>query len=215
MNLQDFYLFSDLDSDAAKNISAKVKKNRYKSGNIIFYKGDSSQNIHILMDGSVKLYKYNSFNEEVVLHYLKSQSLIGEMATFENIPYPANCMAEGDVEIWSINKDDFLAILSNNPDLTLKIISSMSKKIKILEKSIDLNISKNSTQRVAALILENKKIFEELSRVKIASKLNMKPETLSRTMKKLKESNIIEIEKKVIHILDKKALNQILSESLT
>ena len=211
MNLQDFYLFSNLDSDAAQNINIKVKKHKYKSGNIIFYSGDSSHNIHMLVHGNVKLYKYNSFNEEVVLHYLSAQTLIGEMATFESIPYPANCMAETNVEIWSIDKDDLLSILSENPNLTLKIISSMSKKIKILEKSIDLNITKNSTQRVVSLILENKQIFEELSRLKIASKLNMKPETLSRTIKKLKDSKFIEIEKKVINILDKKALENILT----
>ncbi len=212
MNLQDFYLFSNLDPTTTQSISKKVKKRKYKRGNIIFYRGDSSDNIHMLVDGTVKLYKYNSVNEEIVLHYLSSQSLIGEMATFEGIPYPANCMAENDVEIYSISKDDLLLSLKDNPNIAIDIIASLSKKIKILERSIDLNISKNSTQRVVTLILQNKNIFEELSRVKIASMLNMKQETLSRVIKKLKDSDFIKIEKKSIHITNKKALDEILAQ---
>lgn len=213
MDLQSFYLFSNLDSTTAKKIAIKVKKNKYKRGNIIFYSGDSSHNIHMLVDGNVKLYKYNAVNEEVVLHYLSAQTLIGEMATFEEIPYPANCMAESDVEIWSVERDDLLIALRDDPNIALKIMSSMSKKIKILERTIDLNISKDSTQRVVALILQDKKIFEELSRIKIASKLNMKQETLSRTIKKLKDSGFINIDKKVIHVTNKTALEEILTKS--
>jgi len=154
------------------------------------------------------MYKYNSNDEEILLHYFNAESLIGEMATFEDIPYPANCMAESDVTIWSIKKDDFILALHNNPNLALKIIFSMSTKIKILEQSIDLNISKNSMQRVVSLILYNKEIFEQRSRIKIASMLNMKQETLSRVIKKLKDSHAIAIKNKVITILNQEVLEK-------
>lgn len=208
MKLQNFYLFSNVDTQSLQNISKNIIENKFSHGNIIFYKGDSSENLHLLVKGSVKMYKYNSNDEEIVLHYLNAESLIGEMATFEDIPYPANCMAESDVTIWTIKKDDFIVALHNNPNLALKIIFSMSTKIKILEQSIDLNISKNSMQRVVSLILNNKEIFEQRSRIKIASMLNMKQETLSRMMKKLKDSHAIDIKNKVITILNKEVLEK-------
>jgi len=208
MKLQNFYLFSNVDTQSLQNISRNIIEKKFSHGNIIFYKGDSSENLHLLVKGSVKMYKYNSNDEEILLHYFNAESLIGEMATFEDIPYPANCMAESDVTIWSIKKDDFILALHNNPNLALKIIFSMSTKIKILEQSIDLNISKNSMQRVVSLILNNKEIFEQRSRIKIASMLNMKQETLSRVIKKLKDSHAIAIKNKVITILNQEVLEK-------
>ncbi|NCO02265.1 MAG: Crp/Fnr family transcriptional regulator [Epsilonproteobacteria bacterium] len=208
MKLQNFYLFSNVDTQSLQNISRNIIEKKFSHGNIIFYKGDSSENLHLLVKGSVKMYKYNSNDEEILLHYFNAESLIGEMATFEDIPYPANCMAESDVTIWSIKKDDFILALHNNPNLALKIIFSMSTKIKILEQSIDLNISKNSMQRVVSLILYNKEIFEQRSRIKIASMLNMKQETLSRVIKKLKDSHAIAIKNKVITILNQEVLEK-------
>jgi len=208
MKLQNFYLFSNVDTQSLQNISRNIIEKKFSHGNIIFYKGDSSENLHLLVKGSVKMYKYNSNDEEILLHYFNDESLIGEMATFEDIPYPANCMAESDVTIWSIKKDDFILALHNNPNLALKIIFSMSTKIKILEQSIDLNISKNSMQRVVSLILYNKEIFEQRSRIKIASMLNMKQETLSRVIKKLKDSHAIAIKNKVITILNQEVLEK-------
>jgi len=208
MKLQNFYLFSNVDTKSLQNISKNIIEKKFSHGNIIFYKGDSSENLHLLVKGSVKMYKYNSNDEEILLHSFNAESLIGEMATFEDIPYPANCMAESDVTIWSIKKDDFIVALHNNPNLALKIIFSMSTKIKILEQSIDLNISKNSMQRVVSLILNNKEIFEQRSRIKIASMLNMKQETLSRMIKKLKDSHAIDIKNKVITILNQEVLEK-------
>lgn len=213
MDIRDFYLFTGLDEQLAQTLSKKITKKTFHKNNVVFYKGDSSDKLHMLVDGDVKLYKYNLNNEEIVLHYLSAQTLIGEMATFENIPYPANCMAENDVEIWTLPQSDFIEALHDKPELALKIITSMGRKIKILERSIDLNISKNSMQRVVTLILQNKRIFEEMPRLKIAAMLNMKQETLSRIMKKLKDEENISIEKKVITILDKTALEKILDES--
>ena len=158
---------------------------RYDKGCIIFYSGESSQYLHILVRGTVKLYKHNANADELVLHYFKNQSLLGEMATFEGINYPANAIAETLCEIWTIKKEDFVLLLESNAALGLQIITSMGMKIKMLENSIDLNISKNSMQRVASLLLNSLEMFAEHSRIKISAILNMTPETLSRRIQTL------------------------------
>jgi len=210
MKIRDFYIFRDLSGDLVKSLESKIMKHKYEKGSIIFYSGDSSQNLHILIKGMVKLYKHNSHSEELVLHYFKNQSLLGEMATFEDIPYPANAIAETSCEIWTIKKEDFVALLEATPHLALQIITSMGMKIKMLENSIDLNISKNSMQRVASLMLNTIEIFDELSRVKISGILNMTPETLSRRIQILKQDKAIEVFGKKIIVNDRTLLKKYL-----
>jgi CRP-like cAMP-binding protein len=208
MNVKDFYMFRDLSGDLTNILESKIMKHKYEKGSIIFYSGDSSQNLRILAKGMVKLYKHNSNGEELVLHYFKNQSLLGEMATFEDIPYPANAIAETSCDIWTIKKEDFIALLEATPKLALQIITSMGMKIKMLENSIDLNISKNSMQRVASLMLNTIEIFDELSRIKISAILNMTPETLSRRIQLLRQEGAIEVVGKKIIIQDRTLLKK-------
>jgi CRP-like cAMP-binding protein len=210
MNVKDFYMFRDLSGDLLMVLESKIMKRKYEEGSIIFYSGDSSEYLHILAKGMVKLYKHNSNGEELVLHYFKNQSLLGEMATFENIPYPANAIAETSCDIWTIKKEDFIALLEKTPQLALQIITSMGLKIKMLENSIDLNISKNSMQRVASLMLNTIEIFDELSRIKISAILNMTPETLSRRIQILRQEGAIEVSGKKIIIKDRTLLKKYL-----
>jgi CRP/FNR family transcriptional regulator len=211
MNVKEFYIFKDLSAELAKVLEVKISKRRYEKGSIIFYSGECSQNLHMLNKGMVKLYKHNSHDEELVLHYFKNQSLLGEMATFQEIPYPANAVAETSCEIWTIKKEDFVALLEATPHMALEIITSMGLKIKMLENSIDLNISKNSMQRVVSLILNNIEIFGELSRVKISGILNMTPETLSRRIQVLKQEGAIEVSGKKIIVLERALLKKYLN----
>jgi CRP/FNR family transcriptional regulator len=84
----------------------------------------------------------------------------------------------------------------------------MGMKIKMLENSIDLNISKNSMQRVASLMLNTIEIFDELSRIKISAILNMTPETLSRRIQLLRQEGAIEVVGKKIIIQDRTLLKK-------
>jgi CRP/FNR family transcriptional regulator len=199
-------MFKNLSADFIKILESKIIQHKYDKDCIIFYSGESSQNLHMLVRGTVRLYKHNANGEELVLHYFKNQSLIGEMATFEGMLYPANAVAETHCEIWTIKKEDFTLLLESNAALGLQIITSMGMKIKMLENSIDLNISKNSMQRVASLLLNSLGMFKEHSRIKISGILNMTPETLSRRIQILSKDGAIELHGREISIKDREKL---------
>jgi CRP-like cAMP-binding protein len=210
MKIDQFYLFTKLSSDSLKQLEMKIFKIHYKRDSIIFYHGDNSDHLHMLVGGMVKIYKHNQKNSELIIKYFEAPALIGEMATFEKIPFPASCSAQSDVEMWKLKRDDFVELLKENPSLSMEIISSMSKKIKNLERNIESNLTKNATQRVVATILETPLLFENISNMKIASMLNMKPETLSRVLKKLKDLKLIEINHSKIVVIDMQKLRSIL-----
>ncbi|DAB29453.1 MAG TPA: hypothetical protein CFH84_09425 [Sulfurimonas sp. UBA12504] len=103
-----------------------------------------------------------------------------------------------------------MLLLESNAALGLQIITSMGMKIKMLENSIDLNISKNSMQRVASLLLNSLEMFAEHSRIKISAILNMTPETLSRRIQTLSKDGAIELQGKEITIKNREKLQKYL-----
>jgi CRP/FNR family transcriptional regulator len=138
-----------------------------------------------------------------VLKYFHENELIGEVANFEEIPYPATAKAYSNIEILKIDFVKLKAIIIQNPSLSFNIQTSLIKKIKNLENIISTNLVLDSKERVAKYIYNHLDTFFITKNIEIAEILGVSPETLSRILKFFKDHDIIDIKTKKI---DKEAL---------
>ncbi|AXH14075.1 Crp/Fnr family transcriptional regulator [Malaciobacter mytili] len=199
MNLEDIYFFKNLDEKILENIKEYSTIIKYSKENIIFYEGDDSKYLHLLVKGIVKLYKSGSNNKEIVMKYFYDNELIAELSNFEQIPYPATALAYTDCEILKIDFEKFRKIIYSNEELALKIQASLIKKIKNLERIISSQLVLDTHQRVAKYIVENKDDFFKTKNILIAQLLNITPETLSRVLRNFKDNGYINIKNKSIN----------------
>jgi CRP/FNR family transcriptional regulator len=200
-----FENFNDDDIKYIKKISVikKISKNH-----ILFYKGDESKNLIILLDGTVKIYKNNQKGNEVVLRVINATSFVAQLANIENMPYPSSCATIGDSIILAIDFKKFEDKFLIDPKLSLLFIKSLTKMAMKLEKSISTNLTLDSTSKVAKHIYESAPLECPLNHKISASMLNITPETYSRVVRKFKDENIIdEVSGKFI-ILDSEKLQK-------
>lgn len=202
IDFDDFYFFNFLEKDDLKKLKDISIKKTFSKGEILFYKGDESKYLHYLVKGVVKLYTYDSKDNEVIIHNLMAPCLIAEIANYEDSLFPANCVFETNSEVILINYDKFKSDFLLKPEISMFFIKSLTKKIKALESFMNYNISSNSMEKIAKFLYENENILMNLKQVKIAQLLNVTPETFSRKLANLKEEKIIENKKGFITILD-------------
>lgn len=191
--LKNIDMFSFLSEDEFNQLADITLLQTFNEDNILFYEGDEPDYFYLLLEGELKLYKTGLKSQEIVLHYFNKPSLIAEMATLENLKFPATCVVMKDKTIVGmIEKKSFFQMLENNSDLSLHIIKSLTKKIKNLEVSISRNLIFDATTKVCSILKENPTIFQKEKNIQIANLLNMAPETLSRTLTKLKKLEILD-----------------------
>ncbi|MCF6173342.1 MAG: Crp/Fnr family transcriptional regulator [Campylobacteraceae bacterium] len=198
-----FQNFSDDDLEYLKKISV-IKK--FEKGRIIFFKGDDSVYLHVLLQGSLKIYKNNIKGNEIVLKILHKSSLVAELANLEHIPYPSNCASITDSKVLLIDFKKFEKYFLNNPKFLLMFVKSLTKTILMLENTISFNLTLDSTSKVAKHILETLSSKPNMNHKITASILNMTPETYSRVIRKFKNENLIKEEEGQIEILNEKKL---------
>ena len=198
-----FSFLEEKDLDKLKDIS--IKKT-YKKDEILFYKGDESKYLYLLVSGIAKLYTHDFKDNEVVIHNLIGPALIAEIMNYEEMDFLANCAFETDAEVILIDYKKFKEEFLQKPEISMFFIKSLTKKIKFLQNFIDYNVSLNSMEKIAKFLYENEELLKNLKQVKIAQILNITPETFSRQLAKLKKENIIENEKGYIKILDYKKI---------
>ncbi len=196
--LKSIVLFEDLDDKTLDKIADFTLVSKRLKDNIIFYEGDEPEYLHLLLSGVIKLYKTTSNDKNIVLKYFQQGELIGELANFEDIPYPATAYAFTDVEFLKISFESLKEVIYEQPELSFKIQSSLIKKIKTLESVISHDLVLDAKERVAKFIHDQTEMFFDAKNIEIAEILNMTPETYSRILKKFKSEELIDLKAKNI-----------------
>ncbi len=199
VKLKNIDMFSNLDDATIKKIGSFTTEHNIAKNNIVFYEGDESKYLYLLVKGAIKLYKTSSHHKEIVLKYFHDNELIGEVANFEHIPYPATAKAYTDIEILKIDFEKLKKIIYSSPELSFIIQTSLIKKIKNLETIISTNLVLDSKERVAKYIYNHPVDFFTTKNILIAEILSVSPETLSRILKFFKDSDIIDVKAKKIN----------------
>jgi CRP/FNR family transcriptional regulator len=202
--------FTNLNEDDIEKLKKISTIKKYNSKEILFFEGEEPKYLHVLLDGVLRLYKTNHKGNQISLHQFLPVSLVAELANFENIPYPATAEFVSRGEVMKIDYKKLEEGFFKNPELSLKIIKSLSGKLKIMSQVVTDEIILTSEAKIAKFLVENAELFDKLKNTQIASILNLTPETLSRTLSKFKTQNFIEIdEKHNVNILETEQLREL------
>ena len=190
--------------DYLELLSSVEKLKKFQKNSILFYEGEEAKNFFILLKGKIRIYKSTSSDKEITLHYFNPPNFIAEMPAFKfkKLNYPANAIFEEDGEILEIDFINFQNLCSENKEFNFLLISSLFDKIKILEKKLSQNALDLRT-RLLKYLLENEKKLDTISQKQIAIDLNVRAQSLSRVLKELKISELIDTKKGKIEILNK------------
>jgi CRP/FNR family transcriptional regulator len=204
--LKEICLFGSLDDKQLDELAKISTIKKLSPGNIIFYEGDEAKNLYFLIDGLVKLYKYNANNQISILNYYHTPSILGESATLQKTLHETNAECDTKSTVLTVPFEKFEEKFLKDPEVALGIIMQLVAKLKGL---MNVKLQHTSTQKVAQLIYENSELFTKLKKYKIAEILNMTPETLSRTLKKIQKDKIIKYTTTSLEILDRQALGEL------
>jgi len=208
--LKSIPIFQLLNEDELLTLQSISDLQSLKNGNILFYEGDSSDILHIVLQGKISVYKVNAKNKEIVLKEFLPYSFIAEVSNYNHINFPASAKAIGNATVLRINYKEFEETFLYHPDIAPTIIKSMANKVLSLEKVISSNLVLDATQRVAKFICENEQCFLNAKHHQMAQNLNITPVTFSRILKKFKEDSLL-IELQNSYIIDKEALKKLFS----
>jgi len=203
--LQSIPIFSKITSDELKQLKQISTLKKYVKNQIIFYEGDESFNLHILIDGKIDIFKTDTKGKEIILKQFLPFSFIAEVSNYNHIKFPASAKAFEDSIVLIINYKKFETSLLYHPSIASNIIESISNKVLTLEKLISENMIMDATQRIAKFIYENEEQFLNNKHHIIANKLNITAVTFSRILKKFREKGLISLNN---HILDKNLLKK-------
>lgn len=205
-------LFQALTPDHLERIAANTKEVRLDKGSCLFRKGDRAVGFHVVVFGQIKLCINSPQGTEKVVEIIGPRQSFGEAVMFLDRPYPVTAEALADALVLNVAKESVDQLLGEDPTFARAMLAGLSVRLHSLLHDVESYSMRSSTQRVIGYLLqqcpeevESETVAEvalPTSKLIIASRLNLTPETLSRVFSDLSRHGLIEVKGRTILIPD-------------
>jgi len=207
-------LFSGLTDEDLSELIAICRTQSAAKGEVLFSQGDTAQGFFIVATGKVKIYKLSPDGKERILHIIQPGGNFAEAAIFGDGLYPAFAEPLVPSELLFFPRDQFLRLLHERAGLAINMIGGLSRFLRLFATQIEELTFKDVPARLARYILnlaeeQGEEVCLPISKTQLASNLGTVSETLSRSLRKMSDEDLIEVQGKIIRILDEDRLEEL------
>src|SRR5437667_6841599 len=179
---------ADIVAIASFTISRHLDKGEY-----LFREGDRSEGFYVVQKGAINVHRVSAAGKEQVIHLFRPIESFAEATLATEGGYPADARATEPTTVLLVPKRDFVDLLRKRPELSLRMLGSMSQHLRVIVGLLDDLTLKDMETRVANWLLKrcsrpigNREVEIKLDRTKrvLATELGATSYPLSRTLAK-------------------------------
>lgn len=214
--VREIPLFSELRADDLLTIIGTSALVHAPKGTLLFQEGETYRGFYVVVEGGVKIYKLTPDGKETMLHAIGRFQPLGEIPMFVGGGYPAHAETLSDSTLLLVHREGFLEQLRANPDLALRMLAGLAKRLKEMGAKLEKLMSLDVRTRLVRWLLDevarqNPTSVEPVitlpgTKSLLAAQLGTVLETLSRTFRKLEAEGLVKVSGRRIHIRDLAAL---------
>ncbi len=214
-------MFMDLDAHILDEFVKGCHLQKLAKGSYLFHEGEAANGFFVVHSGAVNVHRVTEDGREQVIRVFYPGESLGEVVIVGDKSYPASAKTTEDSQVILIPTAFFREQTSNNPDLALRILASMSLHLRYLIETVEGLKLKQAESRVVQWLLRQleglavpssgiPEITLPLAKHLLASQLGITSETLSRVFARLREQELIAIDGKRIRFLQPGSLRDYL-----
>lgn len=208
--LANLPMFIEMNSPELDRIASGTVPIYVEKGQSVFQCGDPCTGFHVVVYGSVKLGFTSPQGVEKVVEIIRPGQSFGEALMFLEKPYIVFAQALADSMLLHVSKSAVFEELGRDPSFARRMLSGLSRRLHGLVRDVEAYTLRSGSERVIGYLLRDIPDGSEgmvevtLSPGKsvIASRLNMTPEHFSRILHDLNANALIEVEGRVVRVLD-------------
>lgn len=204
-----FPVFSGLDDEQLERLVAHAAVAVIPKKALFFSEDKSSQGMHVLLSGKVKLFKLSEDGKEQTIFVFGPGEPFCLCSVFSDGRLPANLSALEDSRVLIIDPVDMERLVRDDPSILLGMLRLMSRRLKDAMEMIDSLSLKQVPSRLAAYFLTRSvdgRVDLDISYRELAKIIGVTPEALSRSLKRMSEERLIDCEGTRITLLDRERL---------
>lgn len=177
-------------------------RRRLGPGRILFHEGDAADFAYEVASGMLKLTKLTIEGNLLILDFVGPGEMIG--LTPEGVRFPYSAQAVGEAGVHPIARGTLLQRIAQQADAAERLLGIVGRKEQAMHDHLLLLSTRHPAARLAAFLMQTarrqspdaaapRQVALPMARRDIADHLAMAPETVSRLMRRLRESRVINV----------------------
>src|SRR5690606_6579443 len=127
--LKRIELFKGLSENKLDVITQKIEVENHKTGAMIFNENNIRQNLYIIYDGEVELFKRTTYGVEKRLSIFSKYDFLGEGALMDDSPHSTSARTTINTTTFALSRDKFKELIVEQSDIALDILSRIARVI--------------------------------------------------------------------------------------
>lgn len=203
-------IFNHLTVEQMAEVQSLILTKSFKKGESIYQPNTKADALYVISKGRVRIYRISEDGKEQLIRILNPGDFTGELTLFNESVHDAFASAMMDTNICMIMKLDLQALLNHYPQISMKLLAELSKRLSESEVQTTRVSTQKVETRLAIYLAEcmdpssnTNVITLGMSKKDLASYLGTSPETISRKLFEFEEAGYIrQISNQEIEIID-------------
>lgn len=212
-------LFGTVSQEAAQSLIGSQPVSVHRKGETLFRQGEPANSFFVVLGGWVKLYRITPDGNEAVVGVFRRGETFAEAAMFLGGRYPVSAEVVTDARLVRVDGELLRRRIKADPELALSMLASASYHLKALVEQIEHIKLLSAPQRLADFLLRLSPVREGSTTIElpyekalIANRLGMQPESLSRSLAKLRPLGV-SVDREHVSIVDVAVLAKFVESS--
>lgn len=192
-------LFRHLPADDLNALRQHTTETSYPSGYVFYRPGDAGSALFLLKEGAVHLYHLSPDGRKLIMATLQPGACFGETLLLGQHRHFAEAVSP--TRVYSISRHDIEHLASQRPGVALALFYSVEQRLSQVETQLINTTFKSTLARLATLLLQlahaqareqGQLVVTGLTHEELAEHLGVYRETVSATLRELKDLGAIE-----------------------
>ncbi len=204
--------FEQLDAEVVRAIARSGQLRRHTSGELIFGEKEPCAGLFVLLAGHVELCKHSLQGQKSIVAIMDPRMMFNEVATLDGGPNPATAIAADEVTVWVAGAGVVRDLILRYPVLGLSLLRVLARRNRLLTLSFEDLSFRSVGARSARLLL---RLSEDGAHAidrrqhpnyQLAALVSTVPEAFSRSLRLLRERELVACTPGEIAVLNVAAL---------
>lgn len=199
-DLRRIHLFGDLDDADLDAVIAASRSIDLEDGRWLYQQGDPASHYYLVRHGQVALFRQTEDGREAIIAFVGGdESFAEEMLVFDNPVHDLNAKAVGRCSVIAFDAEPLRGQVRRSTALCIKLAATLHRRQQMLFDQVERLALHDATERVMAYFLDQvgnasgtQQVRLSIPKSTLAAHLSIQPETLSRSLSRLKQCQFLE-----------------------
>ncbi len=221
--LREFPVLNGIAAEHLVDLESGSQVLVFRRGQSIYLPGGLARQVYLVLAGQVKLALTNRRGSEKVVDVIDAGRSFGEAEFFCNQRYLASAIAVKPARLLGISGSHLRRIMRSDPRIALRFIRELAARQLELEAELAAGHLYAANRRLLNYFLGlagsardpagETRVTLGISKRLLASRFDMQPETLSRTLRELSEAGLLSVESSAVRLHNARIARYLAEES--